>query len=244
MEIWQYLLLFGVALGGGSVAFYIPKYNKRLLDILLSFSGAFILGITFLHLLPEVYAMRGYDVGMYIIIGFLIQVILEQFSKGIEHGHIHVGHHTNWTFVVSVMIGLCFHAFIEGLPLSGYVLLENHVHNHLLYGILFHKLPASFALGLLLLLSGFRKSVVIICLVIFSLMSPLGAGVAAFLQTAAFFSQHFMVIVIAIVVGSFLHIATTILFETDSAAAHRLSALKLLVIIGGFGAALLTMHSH
>ena len=44
------LLLFSSVLVGGGLAFYLRQNNKNLIQLLLSFSGAYILGITFLHL--------------------------------------------------------------------------------------------------------------------------------------------------------------------------------------------------
>jgi len=257
MEILDYILLFSSVIIGGGLAFYLRRNNENLMQLILSFSGAYILGITFLHLVPETYEIGGFDVGLYVLLGFFIQLLLEQLSKGVEHGHIHALHSTTAAAAFAVMIGLCLHSFIEGMPLSGYMDLHahhgaehnhNHVHdhmsehgsNHLLWGIILHKIPAAFALGVLLLISGFKDKTVILYLAIFGMMSPLGAGLGVFLKSVNIIDNAIMVNIMGVVIGSFLHIATTILFETDTN--HKIPINKLIAIAIGLGISLLTMH--
>lgn len=244
MEIWEYIMLFLSVIIGGGIALYFKQSNKTWLQLVLSFSGAYILGITVLHLLPSVFASHNHHIGLYILLGFFIQLLLEQLSVGVEHGHIHAPHRARNSFAIQVMIGLCVHAFIEGLPLSNYGDLHemhhhghSHGHSHLLYGIILHKAPAAFALVLLLLLSKFKNSIIIACLFIFALMSPLGAALGAYLQ----FDVQTLNIVLAVVVGSFLHIATTIIFEIDGTSHHTLSWKKLTAILLGMVLALGTL---
>ncbi len=234
MTLLEYALLFFSVLLGGGIGFYFRKNYENSLKLALSFSGAFILGITVLHLMPEVYSDHSHIIGLWIIVGFMIQLGLEQVSRGIEHGHIHADDHHHGGFAFQVVLGLCLHAFMEGMPVAHYA--GHHHHNYLLYGVILHKAPAAFALVLLLLFSKYKNSTVLLYLMIFALMSPLGA----------IFSSFFIVepraqrIILAIVIGSFLHIATTILFEVDGRS-HQLPFQKLIAIIVGVAAALLTI---
>jgi len=247
MTFWEYLILFLVVLLGGGIAFYIKESNKKALQLVLSFSGAYILGISVLHLMPGVFAGGDQYVGLWILLGFFIQIFLEQLSGGVEHGHIHPAHHANSTFAIQVMIGLCIHAFLEGMPLENYeefhnvTLGDGHDHNHLLYGILMHKAPAAFVLVMLFRVSGFKNSTVILCLFLFASMSPLGAGMTKFLESLNLLDVNAMKIIVAIVIGSFLHISTTILFEIENPGDHKISFQKLIVIAFGILAALATM---
>lgn len=250
MGILEYLLLFSSVLIGGGLAFYLRRNDRNLIQLLLSFSGAYILGITFLHLVPETYDGTA-NIGFFVLVGFFVQLLLEQLSKGVEHGHIHAVSNTNTAAAMAVMLGLCLHAFIEGLPLD---IIEHHHHghdhghehhhpeggiNHLLYAIVLHKIPAAFALGVLLLLSKFKDSTVILYLVIFGAMSPLAAGIGSFLNVQGLLSPQMISAIMAIVIGSFLHIATTILFETDTN--HKIPVNKLVAILIGLGIAVLTV---
>ncbi len=241
MAVWQYAVLFFTVLAGGGVAFLIKKYNPANLRLVLSFSGAYILGISILHLMPGVYAQSDMRAGMWILLGFFIQLMLEQLSKGVEHGHVHV--HEYGKFTYSIMLGLCLHAFLEGLPLNDYKAFHQlhhglgHDDNHLFYGIIMHKAPAAFALVILLIWSKVKRSLIWLSLTIFAIMSPLGAF------TASLFSINVATVtnLVALVIGSFLHISTTILFEADDSHQHRIPWKKMLVLMAGLGIALLTL---
>ena len=99
-----YLLLFlSVAAGVAIVHFFQPS-DKRKIKVLISFAGAYIFTITVLHLLPEAYSGTAatptahthgdpeFTIGLFVLAGFFIQLLLEFFSQGIEHGHAHHDH--------------------------------------------------------------------------------------------------------------------------------------------------------
>lgn len=244
MTTVQYFLLFFTVLLGGGLGFYLQRLNRSHLNLVLAFSGAFLLGITVLHLMPTVYIQQKEAAGLWILLGFFIQLMLEQLSTGVEHGHIHAHDHGRRGFAIQVMLGLCVHAFLEGMPLSGYDSIHeahghDHTHNHLLYGIILHKAPAAFALVVLLLSSHIRPGIVIFSLFFFAVMSPAGALVTKLADV----DQATFSILLAVVIGSFLHIATTILFESGDVKEHRVSWKKLAAIIIGVGLSLFTMIS-
>ncbi len=243
MAAWQYAALFFTVLAGGGIALLTGKHNPANLRLVLSFSGAYVLGISLLHLMPSVYAEAGTNAGLWILLGFFIQLALEQLSKGIEHGHIHP--HAASGFAYSIMLGLCLHAFIEGLPLHDYDEFYHAQHgaehsaNHLFYGIILHKAPAAFALAIVLLWSNVKRLFIWLNLVVFAAMSPLGAF------TASLFTINLEVVgnLVAVVIGSFLHISTTILFEADDGRQHRIPWRKMLAIAGGLVIAMLTLYT-
>lgn len=241
MTFIEYLFLFGSVLLGGGLAFLVKKNNKTVMEMVLSLSGAYLLGITFLHLMPAIFSTPGSQVGFWVLGGFLFQLFLERLSGGVEHGHIHVPHRPEINFAIAVMVGLCVHAFLEGMPLSNYETLthvgHSHDHNHLLYGIILHKAPAAFALVLLFLTAKFQKGTIITCLGIFAVMSPAGA----FLADSLVLDLTTQIKVMAVVIGSFLHISTTILFETDATNHHSIPVNRLVAIIVGIGLASLTV---
>jgi zinc and cadmium transporter len=84
------LLLLSVVLGGMLVVALEKKNQQKLIKLSLAFSGGFLLAIAFLHFLPELYHENMTKIGIWILVGFLVQLFLEYFSGGIEHGHIHV----------------------------------------------------------------------------------------------------------------------------------------------------------
>jgi len=173
--------------------------------------------------------------------GFIFQLLLEQFSQGIEHGHIH--HEDNAGFPIGIMISLCLHAFLEGMPLvSGQ-------QNQLVFGIAIHHIPAAFALGSLLLNTSLRKNVIIIMLLVFAAMTPLGFLTSKALSQgevsslAPYFDK-----IMAVVIGIFLHISTTILFESGSADHHKFNKKKMAAVFLGIAVSLTSFlfpaHDH
>ncbi len=243
MAFWQYSLLFFTALTGGGLALLSNLRWRAYLPTLLSFSGAYLLAIAALELIPDVFGQATGAPGVWLLLGFFVQLLLEGFSQGVEHGHVHAHKQAHIGYAVQVMIGLGVHALLEGLPLgagvSEAVIHAGETHgDHLLFGIALHKLPAAFALGLLLRNSGYSSAVVWICLGIFGLLSPIGA----FLGEVVSIDPEWRVRILALVVGSFLHISTTILFEADGSHRHGISGKKFLVIIAGMTVAYLTVH--
>ncbi len=249
MTFWEYfIILFSVLLGGG-LAFLVQRDSKSFLQFVLSFGGAYILGITVLHLMPAVFVGGDQKMGLWILAGFIIQLLLEQLSMGVEHGHIHAPNKGRSIFAIQLMLGLCIHAFLEGIPLSHYGAVHEHLPgaghdhtNHLFFGVLLHKLPAAFALVLLLLLSKFPKPLIILGLVTFACMTPLGAALSEYLGSRGLMDIYWQKASTAVVIGSFLHIATTILFELDTSSHHQIPWKKLIAILLGLGIAVATMH--
>jgi len=225
------LLIVPVILAG-SVVFFI-KLSENRLKVLLAFSAAYLLALSFLHLIPEIFAAEdSKKAGLWILAGFFIQVLLEFFSSGIEHGHAHIHGHTHKIPFV-LLFGLYIHSFIEGLPLAG--IFDGTASNSqisFLTGVTLHNLPIAIAFAGLLLQEHISKGKIVFYLTLFACMAPLGATAGYFLQNAYPNMQQLSTVFTAIVVGIFLHIATTIIFES-SEKNHRYHISKLVSIIGG-----------
>ena len=87
------LPILAVLIGYVFVLVFKPSKQKNL-KLLLAFSGAFLLSITVFNFLPEVYNdSNSKTIGLFIMMGILLQIILEFFSKGAEHGHVHLNKH-------------------------------------------------------------------------------------------------------------------------------------------------------
>jgi zinc and cadmium transporter len=224
----ELFILFAAAVLSGIPLLWLPLKNELIQKLLLSFSGAFILALCLFHLLPEVYtALEPEIAGLVLFAGFLLQQVLDYFSGGIEHGHIHHDHthHHNHRhpFPILMMISLCIHAFIEGIPL-----MHASSAKSLFGGIVLHNIPISIALVNILLGQGIARRHVIFGLLVFAAMTPLGAMLAKLLpfETAALGSYS-----LALVIGIFFHISTTILFESDQN--HRFNLIKFMSVIVG-----------
>lgn len=192
--------------------------------LLLSFSGSFLLALTLFELLPEVYTHLENKklAGLYIMGGIMLQLILELFSKGAEHGHVHI-HKDATAFPWSLFISLCIHSFLEGFSI--------HDHNDMLYGVLVHKVPIAMLITMFLLQSNYTKVHIAGFLLVFALMTPLGTFISHAWEAVGDYSQ----IMNAIVIGIFFHISTTILFESSDG--HKFNLTKFISIIVGVAVA-------
>ena len=228
---WMYaILFFTVILCGCSVLFF--QINGKVLKLLLSFSGAYLLGVTVLHLVPEIYCVATKKTGVFILAGFLLQILIEFFSEGIEHGHIHVHKREESGFPLTILVALSFHSFVEGMPLAGKL---DAVKQTLATGIILHNIPIAIALTSMLIQSGQKKMNIIFWLTVFAFMTPLGAFAGNVLESMAGFITKYSNYLMATVVGIFLHVSTTILFESSEH--HRFNLLKLAVMLAGMGLA-------
>ena len=237
METWKLILLFSSAFFGGLGIFLFKSDQTNRLKLVLSFSGAYLFAITVLHLMPDVYHSGNAQIGLFILGGFLLQILMEQFSEGIEHGHIHKHSHKHYVFPFGIMISLCLHAFLEGMPLA------QGKQSELVYGIALHHIPAAFALGSVLIQNKLSKGLTIGLLILFALMSPIGywlsyeIGQGSIGNIEVYFDR-----IMGVVIGIFLHISTTILFE--SSVDHKFNLKKIVAVLLGVGIALAGFFIH
>ncbi|MGB0777191.1 MAG: ZIP family metal transporter [Flavobacteriaceae bacterium] len=216
------LILFFSVLFGALIVYSLPIKESRI-RILLSFSGAYLLSVTVLHLFPEFYAESVPYQGVWILAGILTQSILEFFSQGAEHGHIH--NLKSQKFPWLLFIGLSLHAFFEGVPVA-------HAEDEsLLSAIVIHKIPIAMVLTSFLMHSKLSKTKAMLFIVIFALMSPLGSYLSGHIT----FFSNFKVQIDGFIIGVFLHISTIILFESSQN--HRFNLIKFLSILLGFALA-------
>ena len=150
------------------------------------------------------------------MLGILLQIFLEFFSKGAEHGHVHL-HSENKHFPWMLFISLSVHAFMEGFPISE--------ENNLLLAIIIHKIPVAIILSFFFITAGYRKSTTLFFLFFFALMTPLGN----FISINYNFVHQYETQITAVVIGIFLHVSTTILFESSKN--HKFNLTKMTAVI-------------
>jgi len=188
------------------------------LKLLLTFSGAFLLSTTVFELLPDVYEnLNAKYTGVFILSGIVLQIILEFFSKGAEHGHLHHHGKSEDRFPWLLFLSLGIHSFLEGFPISA--------HETIVYGVFIHKIPVAILIVSYLLPSSISKIKVFLFLVAFALLTPFGTLISEIvvLSNKLFYSIN------ALVVGMFFHIATIILFEADEG--HQFNVSKIAAIV-------------
>jgi zinc transporter ZupT len=214
----NYLAPFLAVAIGYFIAQLFQKKGIRQMPIILAFSGAFLLSVTLFHLLPEVFEAPSKEMGLYIMSGILLQIVLDFFSKGAEHGHVHI-HSDARSFPWLLFISLSIHALLEGFPVMN--------NQSMLIGVIIHKIPIAIILVLFFNKANYHKVTIIIFLLLFGLMTPLGSLLSSELEVLRVYEIR----INAVAIGVFLHVSTTILFESSKD--HKFNLAKLLSIILG-----------
>ncbi len=237
------LILITSALVGGLLSLKYSNKKEINYSLVLAFSGAYLFSITIIHILPELFshAENAGRTGLFVLGGFFLQQVLEIFTAGAEHGHVHASEHEHTHksgLAVSLLIGLSVHSILEGSLLT-------HSHANpadtsnlaIALGIGLHKLPAAFAMMTILICYYHTKTKPVLFLLLFALASPLGLLLSQYAIDIQFFTKQTIDILFAVVSGSFLYISTTIVFE--STPGHHIKWNKLLVLLLGAGVAVL-----
>ncbi|MGV3696742.1 ZIP family metal transporter [Flavobacterium sp.] len=215
----NYLLPLLSVLIGYSIAVGLEPRVKKNLKLLLAFSGSFLLSLTVMDLLPSLYVHQkpgDLNIGLFIMVGILFQIILEFFSKGAEHGHVH-GHDKMTKMPWLLFISLCIHALLEGFPVGH--------HHDLAYGIAIHHLPIAIILSTFFINAKLNKTALFFFMLTFAVMTPLGTLLSGYLP------MQFYGIATAIVIGILFHISSTIIFESSEG--HKFNVAKVTMIILG-----------
>jgi zinc transporter ZupT len=238
------LVLFFTPLISGLLVYLVPKGKSTNYKLLLVFAGSYLFAITVIHILPELYRQNlGVElIGLFVLAGFFLQQLLEYFTSGVEHGHIHSpepheGHHRHSHHHQSIsslvlLTALCIHAFLEGGMLAQPATMGPvYDVNAILLGIALHRAPAAFALMTVLTFQLHSRNKALPHLIGFSLAAPIGLLLSSYLAETEVLSATALIYLYALVCGNFLHISTTIVFE--SSPEHRFNAKKLAVAIFG-----------
>ena len=257
-------LLFVALIGGLALELFGDRAMNNL-SIILAFGGAFIMGLIFLHLVPEAFSYSSIA-GTFVLIGFLVQILLEYLSKGLEHGHVHLNdssiHQTSTVMPWAAIVSLCIHAFLESMPLAEGASAVDvahqvrsmgslHVHVHadtaigsaLFMGLALHKLPVALVLMGLIKSTGASKVSRWCLLILFGLMPGLGMYIYDLIIHSGVSIpggvSAFMSATHGLVIGVLLHVSTTVLFESGEG--HAFNYKKLIATLLGLSISYITL---
>lgn len=220
------LLLAGVILAIGLGAGLLPLWTKVtekewLLKWMTGLAAGVLLASALLVALPEGFEIamgNGINellIGGAILAGFLTMLLLECSGFGHDiheehhnheddHGHDHVHHPNNAN---SIVVGLSIHALTDGLAIGAAVLTESLVLTISVFlGVLVHKVPAAFSVGLFSMHERGERSASIRDVLMFSLATPVMILLTFYLLGDL--SNQFFGLAILFSGGTFLYVAT------------------------------------
>lgn len=216
------ILFLSVTLPGLLMLKYGNFSVQRLRNFLI-FAGSYLFSMTIIHIVPDLFetGQDPYYLSLWILLGFFLQRLLENFSSGVEHGHVHSSDHS--FSVTYLLLALSLHSFLEGSIMTDAIHAGHHVEKNyldgsspkILLGIVMHKIPAALALMSLLITQIPSQKKALLLLMIFALASPFGLFMANYFSENALLPADSLQVFFAVVAGSFLQISTTIFIESD-----------------------------
>ncbi len=194
-------LVFLTATAGGIAPLLMPNAHDDKLKLFVSLGAGLLLGMAFMHMIPEAAEMCPHTFGAWFLLGFLILLVLERFVMVHACDEVHCDYHT---IGVAAFVGLTIHGIIEGFALASSFLVPS-LAPLVLVGILSHKAPAGFALTSILKLSGKSNRQIIAFVLGVAASVPLGCFLAYVILHEEKL-QNAAGILLAISAGTFLYI--------------------------------------
>lgn len=112
-----------------------------------------------------------------------------------------------------------YSCFLEGFPVNQ--------HHELAIGIAIHHLPIAIILTVFFLNAALNKMALLLFMVCFAVMTPLGTLVSDYFPTLNNYYNE----ITAVVIGILFHISSTIIFESSEG--HKFNIAKISMIVFG-----------
>ena len=143
----------------------------------IAFGAGTILGVAFIHMIPQAFEMAGAKSLTAMLFGFLTLYLLELASLDHPHDEAKGEFHE---IGILALIGIAIHDLVDGVALgSGHHLPE--LTPAIFVALALHKIPTMFALSLLMVHGGFRRAKIIVSISAVLLAIPLGVFLAGLL---------------------------------------------------------------
>ena len=248
------LVIISVSLAGASIP-YIRKMDNRQVHLMVALSAGIFLGVLLFMLLPETFAEAhdGMDAALWIAAGFmavlLIDVILKRMhTDACPHDACTDTDHKHELTSMTAFIGLAIHAAVDGIILSIALTEGGGIGMAVLIGISLHKFADMFALSSTFRLTDMSKRNVMLCMVIFALITPAAAFVSMPLIDMA--ESLNAAVPLAIAAGTFMYVGIYALLPEAFCERRDAVAAFILVAIGMVAVAAISVflggsaHAH
>jgi len=164
MNILFYILLSTflislIAFIGALVLFLKEKLLNKVLLILVAFSAGALIGSAFLHLLPEAISKVSSDltVFLYLLLGFCVFFILEQFIQWHHHHYPSEHFHSIKPFSYLILISDAVHNFIDGLIIAASFIVSVPIGVVAVVSVALHEIPQEIGDFGILVYGGMKK---------------------------------------------------------------------------------------
>lgn len=167
-------IAFVTTLAGSILPFYREAWTSRHLWRLLAFSSGVLLGITFLHLLPEAFSLGSRVAGIALLVTFAALFAAENVTM-VHACEDFLKPPSSPVMPISALIALTLHAGVDGMAI-GVGLRHNMVLGSVISaGVILHKFSDGMTLTSLLRAAGYSKTKEWTLACALALATPLGA---------------------------------------------------------------------
>jgi zinc and cadmium transporter len=131
-------------------------WSARDLDMMIAFSGGFMISVAVVDMIPDAILEHGVAAGWLILAGYLA-VHLTQHTLV---PHFHFGeetHHVTRAVGISALIGLMVHMLMDGVAIASSFAAGSAVGTLVVAAIILHKLPEGSTVSSLFLAAGFGR---------------------------------------------------------------------------------------
>jgi ZIP family zinc transporter/zinc and cadmium transporter len=159
---------------GAAVVVAGPIRRPRLLDAILAFSAAFLIGVALLDLIPDAIVAHGVAAAWVVLLGYVLVYV----TQHVLVPHFHFGeevHAVTARVSVSALIGLLLHTFVDGMAIASGFQVSPRLGALVAAAIGLHKIPEGVAIASLFIKAGWSSRA--------ALGAALALGVATLLGT-------------------------------------------------------------
>lgn len=144
--------------GGMAIVSFKKKWTEAFLSIVVALSAGFMLSASILRMLPESLALSS-KAPLFMLIGYLAVYFFESLFSA--HFHLgekaHQGRKFDPTVGISAFIGLCLHAFFDGVSIASGFFITQKLGFLIFLATILHKIPEGAMLASIMLTSGLNK---------------------------------------------------------------------------------------
>jgi len=238
-QIWLYTLLsvFIVSLFSLVGIFTIAlkrAYLKQILLFFVSFAAGALLGDVFIHLLPQLVEMGEFNLftSLYILGGIILFFILEKVLHW-RHCHLSADHSHVHPLAQMNLVGDAVHNLVDGMVIAGSFLVSIPLGVATTVAVVLHEIPQEMGDFGVLLHAGMNVRRALFFNFLTALTSILGA---IFILALGLEPEVILKIVIPLVIGGFLYIASADLIpEMHKDVKPLNSVIQLLSLLAGVG---------
>jgi zinc and cadmium transporter len=214
------------AMAGGAVPLLAEMRGRRT-ELLLAFSAGVMLGAAFFQMLPEALHEAGLSSLPIVLAGILALFILERFAS------VHVCEEpeeceVHGTMGLVAFLGLSAHTLFDGIALGSSV--AAGIGALVFVAVVAHKIPSSLALSAILVHEHYKRRSIILMLLMFALMVPIGAGLYFGIRELVSV-ENFTAYALAFSSGTFLYLSLAdLLPQVHHKAGMRLPTVTMLLV--------------